>query len=239
LSTRIRVVIVDDEPLARPGIRARLAKPPDVEVVDEASSAESGIQSILRHRPDVAFLDVEMPDSDGFSVLQQLAAEDRPLAVFVTAHEDRAIEAFDVQAQDYLLKPIDDVRFARTVARLRALLTDRSSTPAQRVLIKDRGRIVALEPSVIDWIQSDGDYVRIFAGRSNYLHHATMTEFAALLPAQLFVRIHRAAVVNVERIASLTPITNGDYTVLLTTGARLKLTRTRREQLAERLGAHL
>jgi two-component system LytT family response regulator len=237
----MRVLIIDDEELARRGIRARLGRWPDIEIVGEAPDAASGIAAIRAHHPDLVFLDIEMPGADGFSVLHDLPEENRPLVVFVTAHDDRALDAFGVQAIDYVLKPIDDERLARAVERARVRLAERlasNAVPAkiERVVIRDRGRVVALEPSAIDWIQSDGDYVRIFAGRQTYLHHATMAAFAALLPAHQFVRIHRAAVVNVERISELSPLTNGDYTVLLTTGARLKLTRTRREQLAERLG---
>jgi two-component system LytT family response regulator len=232
----MRVLIIDDEELARRGIRARLGKWSDVDIVGEAQDAASGIAAVRALQPDLVFLDIEMPGADGFTVLRELPEENRPLAVFVTAHDDRALEAFDVQAFDYLLKPIDDERFTRTVERARARLAERVAAKIERVVIRDRGRIVALEPAAIDWIQSDGDYVRIFSGRHTYLHHATMAAFAALLPAHLFVRIHRAAVVNVERISELVPLTNGDCTVLLTTGARLKLTRTRREQLAERLG---
>jgi two-component system, LytTR family, response regulator len=235
----VRVVIVDDEAIARRGIRSRLGRWPDVEVVAEARDAPAGVAAIREHRPDVVFLDIEMPGADGFSVLRELPQEQRPLAVFITAHEDRALDAFDVQALDYLLKPIDDERLARTMERVRSRLAERTVGAVERILIRDRGRVVALEPSSIDWIQSDGDYVRIYAGRNSYLHHATMTAFAAQLPPRLFVRIHRAAVVNVERVSALTPLTNGDYSILLTTGARLKLSRTRREQLAERLGARL
>ena len=235
----MRVVIVDDEALARRGIIARLARWPDVEIVAEAADAASGIAAIRAHHPDLVFLDIEMPGADGFEVLRELPEHDRPLAVFVTAHEDRALRAFEVEALDYLLKPIDDAQLARAVERARTRLAARAPAQVERVLIRDRGRVVTLEPSAIDWVQSDGDYVRIYAGRRTYLHLATISAFAAQLPVHQFVRIHRAAVVNVERISELTPLTNGDYSVLLTTGARLKLTRTRREQLAERLGGVL
>lgn len=235
----MRVVIVDDEALARRGIIARLAQWADVQVVAEAADASSGIAAIREHRPDLVFLDIEMPGADGFAVLEELPERERPLAVFVTAHDDRALQAFAVEALDYLLKPIDDAQLARATDRARARLAARASSAIERILVRDRGRVVALEPSSIDWIQSDGDYVRIFAGRFTYLHLATISAFAAQLPPHQFVRIHRAAVVNVERISELTPLTNGDYSVLLTTGARLKLTRTRREQLAGKLGGTL
>jgi two-component system LytT family response regulator len=235
----MRVVIVDDETLARRGIATRLSMWPDVEIVGEAQDAKSGVAAIRELTPDLVFLDIEMPDADGFRVLEEFPEFTRPLVVFVTAHDDRALQAFAVQALDYLLKPIDDAQLARAVDRARIRLASRTPDEITRVVIRDRGRVVALEPSAIDWIQSDGDYVRIYAGRRTYLHLATISAFAAQLPQRLFVRIHRAAVVNVERISELVPLTNGDYTVLLSTGARLKLTRTRREQLAERLGSSL
>ena len=209
------------------------------EIVAEAQDATSGIAAIREHRPDVVFLDIEMPGADGFAMLGELPDSERPLAVFVTAHDDRALQAFAVQALDYLLKPIDDAQLARAVDRARTRLAERAPAAIERIVIRDRGRVVALEPATIDWIQSDGDYVRIYAGRRTFLHLATISAFTAQLPTRQFVRIHRAAVVNVERISELVPLTNGDYTVLLTTGARLKLTRTRREQLAERLGGAL
>ncbi len=232
----MRVVIVDDEALARRGIAIRLAMWPDVELVGEAQDAASGVAAIRLLSPDLVFLDIEMPDADGFRVLEEFPEHTRPLVVFVTAHDDRALQAFAVQALDYLLKPIDDGQLARAVDRARARLALRTPDAITRVVIRDRGRVVALEPSAIDWVQSDGDYVRIFAGRHTYLHLSTISAFAAQLPQRQFVRIHRAAVVNVERISELVPLTNGDYAVLLSTGARLKLTRTRRDELAERLG---
>jgi two-component system LytT family response regulator len=236
---RIRVVIVDDEPPARRGIRTRLERRTQFEVVAEAGDASEGAREIRRQHPDVVFLDVEMPGADGFKLLAQLPADPRPLVVFVTAHEDRALQAFDAEAFDYVLKPIDDARFERTIRRIIAQVAERITSRVDRLIIRDRGRAVALEPSAIDWVKSDGDYVRIYAGRSNYLHDATLTALAEQLPSDRFVRIHRSTIVNVERIHTLEPVTNGDYVVLLTTGARLKLSRTHRENLGRQLGSRL
>ncbi|HJU64636.1 MAG TPA: LytTR family DNA-binding domain-containing protein [Gemmatimonadaceae bacterium] len=233
--SRIRVAIVDDEPLARRGIRARLEQWPQVDVVVEAADASGGVSLIGEQRPDVLFLDIEMPGADGFAVLDQLSPQARPLVVFVTAHEDRALRAFDAEAFDYVLKPIDDARFGRTMERIIARLAERNGRQLDRLIIRDRGRAVALDPATIDWVKSDGDYVRIYAGRGNYLHHATLTSLSAELPPDRFVRIHRTTIVNVERIHALAPLTNGDYAVLLTTGARLKLSRTHRDALRGRL----
>ena len=236
---RIRVAIVDDEPPARRGIRTRLERRPQFEVVAEAGDASEGVREIRRHHPDVVFLDVEMPGADGFKLLAQLPAASRPLVVFVTAHEDRALQAFDAEAFDYVLKPIDDTRFERTITRIVAQVGERITSRVDRLMIRDRGRAVALEPSAIDWVKSDGDYVRIYAGRSNYLHDTTLTALAEQLPSDRFVRIHRSTIVNVERIHALEPVTNGDYVVLLTTGARLKMSRTHRESVGRQLGSRL
>ncbi|MGH7711277.1 MAG: LytR/AlgR family response regulator transcription factor [Gemmatimonadaceae bacterium] len=239
MTSRIRVAVVDDEPPARRGICARLARWPQVEVVSETGTAARGVREIRRLHPDVVFLDIEMPGADGFSLLEQLEAKDRPIVVFVTAHEDRALRAFDVEAFDYILKPIDDARFDRTMQRIVARCGERAPQRVDRLIIRDRGRAVALEPNAIDWVKSDGDYVRIYAGRSNYLHDATLSALAEQLPPDRFVRIHRSTIVNVERIHALEPVTNGDYVVLLTTGARLRLSRTHRETLGRQLGSAL
>jgi two-component system, LytTR family, response regulator len=240
VTQRIRVAIIDDEPPARRGIRARLARWPQIDVVAEAGDATRGLREIRKHHPDVAFLDIEMPGgADGFALLERLTPQVRPIIVFVTAHEDRALRAFDAEAFDYVLKPIDDVRFERTMQRIIARVAERAPRRVERLIIRDRGRAVALEPSAIDWVKSDGDYVRIYAGRSNYLHDATLTALAEQLPADRFVRIHRSTIVNVERIHALEPVTNGDYVVLLTTGARLKLSRTHRELLGKQMGSRL
>lgn len=236
---RIRVAVIDDEPPARRGIRTRLERWPELDVVAEAGEAAAGVREIQRHHPDVVFLDVEMPGADGFSLLQRLPASSRPLVVFVTAHDDRALQAFEAEAFDYVLKPIDDARFGRTIQRIIAHIGQRITRRVDRLIIRDRGRAVALEPSAIDWVKSDGDYVRIYAGHSNYLHDTTLTALAEQLPQDRFVRIHRSTIVNVERIHALEPVTNGDYVVLLTTGARLKLSRTHRESLGRQLGSRL
>lgn len=239
MTQRIRVAIIDDEPPARRGIRARLARWPQVEVVAEAGDASRGLREIRKLRPDVAFLDIEMPGADGFALLDRLTPKARPIIVFVTAHQDRALRAFEAEAFDYVLKPIDDSRFDRTMQRILTRVAETAPRRVDRLVIRDRGRAVALEPSTIDWVKSDGDYVRIYAGRNHYLHDATLTALAEELPADRFVRIHRSTIVNVERIHALEPVTNGDYVVLLTTGARLKLSRTHRDTLAKQLGSRL
>jgi two-component system, LytTR family, response regulator len=235
----IRVVIVDDEPLARRGIGARLARKPSFQVAAEAGTAAAGVREVRKHRPDVVFLDIEMPGADGFSLLERFPPAERPLVIFVTAHDDRAVKAFESEAFDYILKPIDDARFARTLDRVEARLAERGAAAPDRLVVRDRGKTVALEPATIDWVASDGDYVCIHAGVTSYLHHATLSSIAADLPAEKFVRVHRTAIVNVERIRDLEPLTNGDFSIRLTTGARLRLSRTYRDALSRRLRTEL
>ena len=269
----MRVVIVDDEAIARRGIRSRLGRWPDVEVVAEARDAPAGVAAIREHRPDVVFLDIEMPGADGFSVLRELPQEQRPLAVFITAHEDRALDAFDVQALDYLLKPIDDERFTRALDRANRALAERrdgalgrrlaamlaewasergsggegmSESAARptaplarrdaRVIVKDRGRVVLLDEDEVDWIEADGDYVRVHARGKGHLVRETLTATEARLTGSRFVRIHRSAIVNVGRIRELRPLPNRDYVVVLRDGTQLKLSRSYSDRLRDVLG---
>jgi two-component system LytT family response regulator len=236
---KLRVVIVDDEPLGRRGIRARVARSPGYEVVAEAGTAAAGLREVRKHRPDVVFLDIEMPGADGFALLEQIPVAELPVVVFVTAHDDRAVKAFEAEAFDYVLKPLDDARFARTLERVAERCAQRSVGSAQRIIVRDRGRTIALEPEAIDWVKGDGDYVRIHSGATSLLHHSSLTAIAAELPAGQFVRVHRSAIVNVARISELQPLTNGDYSIRLVSGARLRLSRTHRDALARRLGRKL
>ncbi len=236
MMTRIRTAIVDDESLARRGIRARLANRSEFEVVAEADEASAGVVAVSRHRPELLFLDIEMPDADGFAVLAQLPPGVRPLVIFVTAHDDRALQAFRVEAFDYLLKPLDDAQFSHTLNRVIAHLAERRPARSERIVVRSRGRSIALDPEAIDWIQSDGDYVRIHTGRNSYLHHATLTSMAATLTSLPFARVHRSAIINVGRVRSLERLTNGDHEIRLTTGVRVRLSRTYREALIGQLG---
>lgn len=237
--SRWRVLVVDDEPLARRGIMARLTRHRQFEVVGEAGDVASAVSELRKRKPDLVFLDIQMPGTDGFAVLDAIPVAELPLVVFVTAHDDRAVQAFEREAFDYVLKPLDDRRFARVLERVVARLTERGGTGPDRIIIRDRGRAVALDPAAIDWVKSDGDYVRIHVGPSSYLHHGTLSAFEALLPANRFARVHRGAIVNVARIQSLEPLTNGDYSIRLATGARLRLSRTYRGALARRVGTRL
>ena len=226
----MQVLIVDDEPLARRGIRARLAATRNVSVVGECGNGREAIAAIHALAPDLVFLDVQMPGLTGFDVVAEVKPERMPVVVFVTAHDEHAIRAFDVQALDYLLKPIDDERFARAVERARerlgerrdgslarrmaALLAERSASPIAekwsatshpnaRLAVRDRGRIVLLPMGDIVWVQAEGDYVRVHVPGRTHLVRETMTAMEARLAAERFVRIHRSAIVSVRQISEL------------------------------------
>src|SRR5687768_16995913 len=166
---KLRVLIVDDEPLARRGVRARLLGQPDMDVVAEAENGLDAVWAVRQLAPDLVFLDVQMPGLDGFGVIEQVGVERMPVVVFLTAFDDHALKAFEAQALDYLLKPIDDERFDVTLQRARRRITERragaaTTLPGLRITARDRGRVLLLDANEIDWIEADGDYVRIHAG---------------------------------------------------------------------------
>ena len=230
----IRVLVVDDEPLARRGIIARLARHADVQLAGECASGREAVRRIPEVAPDVVFLDVQMPGMDGFAVVEAIGVERMPLVVFVTAHDTHAIRAFDVQASDYLLKPIDDERFDGALARVRRRLTEQRTVGAlpARLVIRDRGRMVLLAADEVDWVGAERDYVRVYARGQSHLVRETMTAMEAQLPDTQFARIHRSAIVNLARIRELRPHANREFTVVLRDGTQLRLSRSYRDRLA-------
>lgn len=243
---RIRTIIVDDEPAARRGVRLLLAQDPEIELVGEAGTGAEAVTLIERERPALAFLDVQMPGGDGFETLAQVGVAAAPVIVFVTAYDEHALRAFEVNAIDYLLKPYDDARFRAAVERakgavrqrrgeaesarwhqlVRELATARRSAAASgRVVVKTAGEILFLKPDEIDWIEAEGDYVKFHAGSRGYLMRETMTQLEARLDPQQFVRIHRSAIVNLDRLQKLSPSFAGEYAVILRDGTKLKLSR--------------
>lgn len=235
----LRVLIADDEPLARRGVRARLQRYADIEVVGEAASGRQTVRAIETHAPDIVFLDVRMPEGDGFFVVESIGTGRMPVTIFLTAFDDFAIQAFDAGAQDYLLKPIDDERFALALERAwQRVLERRAGQRVQplRIAIPDRKRILLLDPAEIEWVEADGDYLRVHASGRMHLIRETMKEMAARLPADAFVRIHRSTIVNASAVRELVPRPNREYVVVLRSGARLKLSRGYRDQAAQLLG---
>lgn len=256
-----RTLIVDDEPLAREGIRSRLTTLGGFDIVGECSSGRAAISAIRSHSPDVVFLDVQMPVVDGFGVIAEVGADAMPAIVFVTAHDHYALRAFDAHAIDYVLKPIDDTRFARAVDGVRRRLTEaRQSGVAQQLsqllsqvqrtapprvehrplpdrLVARNGEKIEMVPFVeIDWIAADGDYVRVHAGRRRLLLRLTMNRLEDALGRGQHVRIHRSTIVNVARIRTLKALPNAEYAVHLDNGVTLRASRSYTDRLRAAIG---
>jgi two-component system LytT family response regulator len=230
---KLRVLIVDDEPLARRGVRVRLERMSDLEIVGECSSGSAAVQAIPELRPDLVLLDVQMSEVDGFAVVRALGADRLPLVIFLAAYDEYAIRAFDAQALDYLLKPIDDERFALAIERARRRLRERDSTAATtpRIAVRDRGRTLFIDEQEIDWIGAEGDYVRIHVAGRGHLHRETMSAMQARLDATRFVRIHRSTIVNATRVRELRPCGDREQLVVLRDGTRLRASRGFRDAL--------
>ena len=221
----MRALIVDDEALARERVRTLLGTLDGIEVIGEASGGRDAIEQILAHKPDVVFLDVQMPDVDGFEVLDAVgeAAEWLPAVIFVTAYDEYAIKAFDVHAVDYVLKPIVPERLQAAVRRaskqdVRALLDER---PLARLVIRSAGKLSFVKPAEIDWLEADGKHVVLHAGRETHVVRQTLAGLERRLGPHGFVRIHRSAIVNVEKIKELEPWFHGEYVVVLKDGTKL------------------
>jgi len=248
---KVRALIVDDEVLARDRIREMLKGDPDVEIVGECANGKSAVTAIEKHSPDLLFLDVQMPEMDGFHVLQKISPEKMPLVIFVTAYDKYALRAFEVFALDYLLKPFDRERFQKALERAKsqihhrgesdfrqqvlALLEDFESKPEylRRLAVKTGGRIFFLRVEEIDWIEAEGNYVRIHAGKESHLLRETISIVEGQLDPKRFLRIHRSTIVNIDRIAELQPWFHGEFRVILRNGTQLMLSRTHREKLQE------
>jgi two-component system, LytTR family, response regulator len=245
----IRTLIVDDEPLARERIRMLLKDEPELEIVSESASGTEAVGDIRRLAPDLVFLDVQMPELTGFEVLDRLDPARMPVIVFVTAYDQYALKAFEVCALDYLLKPFDRERFGRALARARAELDRRQAGQVnervlkllselgtvkkhlEKLMIRDGGRVFFLRIDEIDWIEAAGNYVRLHVGKEAYLYRETMTKLEAQLNPERFARIHRSAMVNIERIKEMQPWFRGDYVIVLRDNQKLTLSRTYRGRL--------
>lgn len=243
----IRAVIVDDEPWARSRLAALLNAEPDFDLVASCGCGEDAVDAIVAHAPDVVFLDVQMPGLDGFGVVDRVGIEAMPLVVFVTAHDDYALRAFDTRAVDYLLKPFDEDRFRRAIRRVRDDVG--SSQPAaervaasvaepragrrflRRLALQSSGRVSLLPTSEIDWLEAAGNYVTLHVGQSTHLVRHGLSALEAKLDPETFVRLHRSAIVNVERIRELTPWLGGEQAVILQDGTQLTIGRAFRSRL--------
>jgi two-component system LytT family response regulator len=226
----IRVLIVDDEPLARRGVIVHLEAAGGFVIVGESENGREAIADIKRLAPQVVFLDVQMPGLDGFDVIDAIGFELMPVTIFVTAHDTHALQAFDAHAVDYLLKPIDPVRFARTAERVRMLVT--SGAVPRRVMLRDGGRTLLVDHDEIDWIGADGDYVRVYVGGRGHLVRHTIGGMEKLLDPSRFARVHRSAIVNVARIREIKRDGDRAFQIALRDGTALRMSRGYRDRLA-------
>jgi two-component system, LytTR family, response regulator len=258
----MRVVIVDDEELARRGIRTRIQRSRDVDIVAECSNGREAIEAIRGTSPDLVFLDVQMPGKTGFDVIEAIGCDTFPHVIFVTAHDRYAIRAFEVSALDYLLKPIDDERFDIALRRARESLARHhdsdvgrrlasvldemapkgnhkpSTARSNRMVVRSGGRVLFVKVSEVDWVEAAGDYVTLHVGKKSFLMRETITEMEAKLASDGFARIHRSTIVNLEQIVEMRALDNGEYRVLLRDNTELKLSRNYRHALQRLTGGN-
>ncbi|MBA3849486.1 MAG: DNA-binding response regulator [Opitutus sp.] len=272
-SSKIRTLVIDDEPAARRGVMLLLERDPDILVIGEASSGKEAVRKILAEKPDLVFLDVQMPELNGFKVLEALGGQHMPSVVFVTAYDQHALQAFEINAVDYLLKPFEDDRFRSAVRRAKAEVVRRQTdalsnklshllnclqsggsalgeapAPAasarppppatgaitrDRILLKSGGEIHFLKAEEIDWIEAEGDHMKFHAGGRVHLLRETMGNLEERLEPKRFIRIHRSAIVNIDRVKKLSPSFAGEYAVILHDGTKLRLSRGYQGRLQE------
>ena len=249
--TQITALIVDDEPLARDKIRTHLKSHPEITIIGECGDGPSAVRAVHSLKPDLLFLDVQMPGSDGFTVLEALDVNPMPAVVFVTAYDKYAVRAFEVHALDYLLKPFDRERFdealnravrqigrpSESEKRLLDLMEELKSGAvadryAQRLVVRTHGRIIFLGTDEIDWIESAANYVRLHVGKEAHLMRETMAGIESLLDPKDFVRIHRSFIVRIDRIREMEHWSHGEYVLFLKDGTQLTSSRGYREKVS-------
>jgi two-component system LytT family response regulator len=241
-------LIVDDEPLAREGLRMWLAADREVSAIHEAKDGRDAVTNIRKMHPDLVFLDVQMPEMDGFSVVRQIG-EHMPAVVFVTAHDKHAIQAFEINAIDYLLKPVTKERFDQALDRAKARLQSRPADGVnrqilglletivspkrymKRLAVRSGGKTVFVDVEELDWIEAAENYVQLHCGKAGQLLHVPMNTLEKSLDPEIFLRIHRSIIVNIRRIKELQPGVHGEYVITLASGIRLRSGRTYHEKL--------
>lgn len=244
---KLRVLLVDDEPLARERLRMLLAEDGAVEIAGEAADGEAAVEFIRAHHPDVVLLDIQMPGLDGFGVLRELGREELPLVILVTAFDQHAVKAFEAHALDYLLKPCKPARLREAIQRAREQLQSRSAqdvsqrlvdllaeqrpkTPhLTRLAVKHAERVVFVKASQIDWIEASGNYVVLHAGKESHIIRETIGTLDGQLAPDMFLRISRSAIVNLDRVKELQSLGAGEHVVILHDGRKLAMTRGLRE----------
>jgi len=234
---KIRAMIVDDEPLARSNIAVLLRRHADVEIIGDCGSGAEALGEIRVTRPDLLFLDVQMPECDGFDVLEMLGNDFPPAVIFVTAYDQYALRAFEAGALDYLLKPFDNTRFELAFARAKQRIRGGARpNVAERIVVKSAGEVSFIKISGIDWIEAADYYTCLHVGSRNHLVRRSLAELENELDPSTFCRVHRSAIVNLDRVRSLKLQEDGEYEVLLETGARVRLSRRYRKELEDRMG---
>lgn len=250
---KLRALIVDDEPIARKGIRRELEREGDVEILAECANGRDAVTAIQKQKPDLVFLDLQMPELDGFGVVETVGVEQMPTVIFVTAYDEFALRAFELHALDYLLKPFNRERFQNALQRakrqiqqsslesvsqrLLALIEDsgrhRSAAEPylERIVVKSGGKIFFINTGEIDWIEAADNYVRLHVGKRSYLVQGTMSRLESKLNPETFLRIHRSAIVNTSHIKELQPLFHGEYVITLASGKALTSSRSYRDKL--------
>ena len=247
---KIRTLVVDDEELARDRIQALLTEQPDVEIVGVCSDGPSAVEAIDRTQPDLVFLDVQMPGMDGFEVIDTIDPAIMPAVVFVTAHDAHALRAFEIHALDFLLKPFDQTRFEKALDRARGHLNRERTNGldprlvslleelheerkySERLIVKSGGRVFFVRTEEIDWVEASGNYVKIHTKNDAHLLRESMKNMEGRLDPKTFVRIHRSAIVNIDRIKELEPWFHGEYIVIMRDGTRLTASRVFSDRLS-------
>ncbi|HEX9985447.1 MAG TPA: LytTR family DNA-binding domain-containing protein [Thermoanaerobaculia bacterium] len=242
----MRVLIVDDEPIARRGLRRLLEREPDVEIAGEAGSGPAAVEAIREHEPDLVFLDIQMPGMSGLEVVEAIGAEAMPAVVFVTAFDRYALDAFDRNAADYVLKPVDPERFERALGRARQRiatgdrrdlekrllrLLETARPRAERLIVRSANRVQFVEIAEIDWIHAEDNYVRIHAGANTYLLRETVTSLEQRLDAGQFLRIRRSTIVRIDRVKEVRSLLNGTFELVLKDGTKVVSSRRYREKI--------
>jgi len=234
----MKALVVDDEELARRNVTVLLRNDPDVESIVECESGAEAIETIRRWQPDLVFLDVQMPECDGFDVLELLGTDVPRIVIVVTAYDEYALRAFEAGALDYLMKPFDDARFRRALHRAKERLGHRGTVETsqpKRLAVKTPGRLLFVNVADVDWVEAANYYACLHVGKETHIIRRTLAELEGDLGEEAFIRIHRSIIVNVDRIQGLELQSGGEYEVVLKSKARLKLSRRYRKRLQERM----
>ena len=251
---KYEVLIVDDEPLARRSIRKHLKAFPEFEVAAECGDGESAVAAIREQKPDLVFLDIQLPEFDGFDVIRAVGNHTMPVTIFVTAYDRYALRAFEAHALDYLLKPFSEDRFRDSLIRARRTLELGKQQPAhhqlsqlleeinkkkdymERIPVPAKGRFLFFNVRDLDWIEAEGNYLRLHGGATSHLIRGNMNEMEAKLDPDKFMRIHRSTIVNLQRIREVQPWFHGHHRIVMTSGQELKFSRYQKSKLRQLLG---